>query len=63
MSISGITLKDECTAAFNELKLGKGLKYVVFKISDDFKTVGVEKKIPGPATWADFVKELPKVNF
>jgi hypothetical protein len=60
MAVTGITLKDEVTAAFNELKLGKGLKYVIFKIADDFKTVGVEKKSPS-GDWAEFVKDLPKV--
>lgn len=34
----------ECVEAFNELKLGKTIKYVIFKLSDDYKEIVVEHK-------------------
>ena len=60
MSLSGIALNDEVTAVFNELKLGKGLKYVIYRINENHTEVIVEKKQAAPATWAQFVEDLPK---
>ena len=60
MAVTGINLKDEVTSVFNELKLGKGLQYVIYRLTDDFKEVEVEKKVPSPATWEQFVADLPK---
>jgi cofilin len=59
MAISGITLQDEVTSSFNELKLGRGLQYIIYRITPDFKEVAVEKKQAAPATWEDLVKDLP----
>ncbi len=33
----------ECISAFNELKLGKDLKWIIYKISDDWKEIVVEE--------------------
>ena len=60
MAVTGISLKDEVTSVFNELKLGKGLQYVLYRITPDFKEVEVEKKVPAPATWEQFVADLPR---
>lgn len=60
MAVTGITLQDEVTTVFNELKLGKGLQYVIYRLTPDFKEVEVEKKAPAPATWDAFVADLPK---
>jgi len=59
MAISGITLQDEVTSSFNELKLGKSLQYIIFRITPDFKEVAVDKKQAAPATWEDLIKDLP----
>ena len=37
-----MTVSNECISAFNELKLGKSIKYIVYKLSDDFKQIEVE---------------------
>lgn len=34
----------EAVQAFNELKLGKDIKYIIYKISDDWKEIVVEEK-------------------
>ena len=60
MAVTGITLDDEVTEIFNQLKLGKGLKYVIFRITPDYTRVVVEKSKEVPATWDDFVADLPK---
>lgn len=45
LQASGIEVKDECTAAFEEIKLKHTLAYVVYKISDDKKSIEVEDKV------------------
>ncbi|KAL6056589.1 cofilin [Balamuthia mandrillaris] len=59
-SQSGIAIDDECVNKFNELKLGKNVRYAIFKIADDHKSVVFEKEAPTSATWEDFVGELPR---
>ncbi|KAH7321184.1 hypothetical protein B0I35DRAFT_208905 [Stachybotrys elegans] len=43
MSQSGATVSQECISAFNELKLAKKYKYIIFKLSDNFKEIVVEE--------------------
>lgn len=39
-----VGLSAECVPAFEDLKLGKKTKFVIYKLSDDKKSVEVEKK-------------------
>lgn len=43
MSQSGATVAEECIAAYNDLKLSKKYKYIIFKLSDDFKQIVIEE--------------------
>ncbi|KAF2457099.1 hypothetical protein BDY21DRAFT_34203 [Lineolata rhizophorae] len=43
MAQSGVSVSPECISAFNELKLGKDIKYIIYKISDDWKEIVVEE--------------------
>ncbi|KAF1813128.1 actin depolymerizing protein [Eremomyces bilateralis CBS 781.70] len=43
MAQSGVSVAPECISAFNELKLGKETKYIIYKISDDWKEIVVEE--------------------
>ena len=56
---SGIEVNDEVVATFNDVKLGRKFRYALFKISDDFKHVVLEKKADASATYEDFTGELP----
>jgi len=47
----------ECITAFNELKLGKSLKYIIFKLSDDYKEIVVEHKST-EGDWEAFRSQL-----
>ncbi|KAF2273870.1 cofilin [Westerdykella ornata] len=38
----------ECISTFNELKLGKSLKWIIYKISDDWKEIVVEETSTDP---------------
>ncbi|KAI9807603.1 MAG: cofilin [Sarcosagium campestre] len=57
MSQSGVSVTPECVSAFNELKLGKTLKFVIFKLSDDKKDVIVEETST-EADWELFRQKL-----
>lgn len=43
MASSGVSVAPECIQAFNDLKLGKSTKWIIFKISDDWKEIVVEE--------------------
>ncbi|KAH7154994.1 hypothetical protein B0J13DRAFT_544485 [Dactylonectria estremocensis] len=61
MSQSGATVSQECIAAYNELKLSKTLKYIVFKLSDNYKEIEVEHTSQD-ADWEDFRDKLIKAT-
>ncbi|KAK4940078.1 hypothetical protein LTR28_009224 [Elasticomyces elasticus] len=48
MATSGVSVSPECIQAFNELKLGKSTKWIIYKISDDWKEIVVEEKSTSP---------------
>jgi cofilin len=56
-SSAGIAVPTECVEAFNELKLGKKIKYVIYKISDDQKSFEVDAKSDDP-DWASFAEHM-----
>ncbi|KAK3062643.1 cofilin [Coniosporium uncinatum] len=43
MAQSGVSVHPDCITAFNELKLGKDTKWIIYKISDDWKEIVVEE--------------------
>lgn len=47
----------ECVTAFNELKLGKTVKYIIYKLSDNNKEVVVEETSQEP-DWEIFREKL-----
>ncbi|SPJ85431.1 Cofilin [Fusarium torulosum] len=57
MSQSGATVNQECITAFNDLKLNKKYKYIVYKLSDDYKEIVVEHASEN-REWEDFREKL-----
>ena len=56
--LSRISVAPECVTAFNELKLGKGkIKYIIYKLSDDYTEIVVEEK-SGDGDWETFQSKL-----
>ena len=47
----------ECISKFNELKLKKELKYIIYKLSDDYKEIVVEETSTDP-DWETFQQKL-----
>jgi len=57
MSQSGVSVSPECITKFNELKLGKSIKYIIYKLSDDAKEIVVEETSE-QADWDAFREKL-----
>merc|ERR1712113_193468 len=55
---SGVLCADECITAFNAMKLRQESKYIIFKISDDKKSIIIESKGDKSASFEDFTKSL-----
>jgi len=48
MAQSGVSVTPDCIQAFNDLKLGKSTKWIIYKISDDWKEIQVEETSTDP---------------
>jgi len=55
---SGVQVDDACKIAFQEVKLGRKHRYIVFKLTDDFKMIVVDSKADPSATYDDFTHEM-----
>lgn len=51
-------MSDNCVTAFQALKLGKKLKYIIFNLSSDLKEIIVEKTSE-ESDYEVFLKDLP----
>lgn len=47
----------QCVEKYNELKLKKDLKYIIYKLSDDYKEIVVEEASTDPE-WETFQQKL-----
>lgn len=59
---SGVGVCDDCIRAFNEIKLGHKWQYVIYRLTDDLKTIVVEEKAGLHKTYADFVNKLKEAE-
>jgi len=53
---SGVSVANECLEAYQEIKIGKQHRYLIYKLSDDLKEVIVAKKAEKTETYDDFVE-------
>ncbi|AEO61779.1 hypothetical protein MYCTH_2316635 [Thermothelomyces thermophilus ATCC 42464] len=58
MSQSRATVNEECIATYNELKLNKKYKYIIFKLSDDNTQIVVESTSEDGPEYDDFRNKL-----
>ncbi|XP_006650805.1 actin-depolymerizing factor 3 [Oryza brachyantha] len=56
---SGVTVSEECKARFQELRLGRAHRFVVFKIDDAAQQVVVDKVGPRDAGFDELTASLP----
>ncbi|MCJ1267104.1 cofilin [Lobaria immixta] len=57
MSKSGVSVNPECVTTYNDLKLGKSIKYIIYRISDDYKEIVVEHA-SSDDNWETFQEKL-----
>ncbi|KAK3578705.1 hypothetical protein CHS0354_008563 [Potamilus streckersoni] len=55
---SGVTVMDECIDAFNEIKMGHQWQFIIYRLSDDLKSIVVEEKGPRRTSYDTFVERL-----
>ena len=55
--MGSVSVKEECVSVFNELKLGKDVKWIIYKISDDWTEIVVEETSKD-ADYATFREKL-----
>jgi len=56
---SGVQAHSDCIKEFNELKLGKKTKYIIFRLNNDNTEIVVEKTSTSEE-YEDFLKDLPE---
>ena len=52
-----VSIAPECISKFNELKLNKKLKFIMYKLSDDYKEIVVEEASED-GDWDNFREKL-----
>lgn len=58
LSSCSVSVAPECISTFNQLKLGKGtVKYIIYKLSDDYKEIVVEET-SSDGDWEAFQSKL-----
>ncbi|KAI8927960.1 hypothetical protein BC831DRAFT_450405 [Entophlyctis helioformis] len=55
---SGVTVNDAAVEAYQDLKLKKKFRFIVYKMSDDNREIVIDKTFE-KATYDDFVASLP----
>jgi len=56
---SGVKVADDCVTTYQQLKLGKQFKYILFGLSKDLSEIVVDRTSDAPAH-ETFVADLPK---
>ncbi|KAI9470493.1 MAG: hypothetical protein EXX96DRAFT_584524 [Benjaminiella poitrasii] len=57
---SGVAVSDQCYEFYEDLKLRKKYKYIIFKLSDDNKEIIVEKTAAADTEYDEFLAALPQ---
>jgi cofilin len=57
---SGVGVDELCINAFQELKLKKKFRYILYKLSEDNKTIIIEKQAEPSTPYDTFLQDLPK---
>merc|ERR1712071_443756 len=56
---SGVLCADECLKEFEDMKIRNAYQYIVFKITDDKKSIVIDVKGEPGASFEDFTSNLP----
>jgi cofilin len=58
MSVSGVTIEDNCITSFNDMKLRHDKRYIIYRISEDQSKIIIEEIGEKSKTYAEFRKSL-----
>ncbi|XP_071079366.1 actophorin-like [Haliotis cracherodii] len=58
MAMSGVAVNDECVTVFEHLKMGRQFLYIIYRVTDDLRTIKVEEIGSHYQTYEDFVQRL-----
>ena len=58
MSVSGVTIEDDCVKSFNDMKIRHDKRYIIYKMNDDQTKICIETVGPKSETYSDFRKLL-----
>ncbi|KAJ5070728.1 cofilin/actin-depolymerizing factor [Anaeramoeba ignava] len=56
----GVIAEDDCVTKFNEFKMGRDIRYIIYRLSDNRKQIIVEKIGDKDQTYDDFLACLPE---
>ena len=59
---SGVQVAPECLEEFEKMKIRSEYKFIIFKITDDKKSIVIEEKGAKEATFDDFCSKLPEAS-
>lgn len=59
---SGIAINDDVRETFQQMRMRRKHRYIVFKASEDQTTIEVEKIGERNETWEQFKEAMPKNN-
>ncbi|XP_046576491.1 actophorin-like [Haliotis rubra] len=58
MAMSGVAVNEECVTVFENLKMGRQFLYIIYRVTDDLRTIKVEEIGSHYQTYEDFVQRL-----
>lgn len=59
---SGLNIPDDIRKTFQELRMKRKHRYVIYKLNDALDGAEVEKTGARDSTWEEFVEDVPKNN-
>jgi cofilin len=58
MSVSGVTIEDDCIRSYNDMKLKHDKRYLIYRITEDQSKIVIEEVGEKAKTYADFKNSL-----
>ena len=59
---SGIAIPDEIRETFQQMRMRRKHRYIIFKANDNKDAIEVEKAAERDETWESFKESMPKNN-
>jgi cofilin len=60
MLTTGLQVSDEIIQEFNNLRMKRQHRYLIFKVSDDHQSIVIDQVGPREATFDNFKEQMPQ---